>query len=294
MAVQATERTVRASNIDFRVLEMGEGPLVLCLHGFPDTAHSFRHQMPALAKAGYHAVAPWLRGYAPTGAAPDGRYDIPVLAEDVLNLVDALGYNETFLFGHDWGAVAVYPAAATAPTRVHKLITAAVPYGPSFLNALASNYAQQRRSWYMYFFQAAFAEAAVSRDNFKFLERIWTDWSPGWRWTAEDIEPLKRCFSAPGALSAALGYYRANIGAMMKIPAEAIDAAASAAPPRVNVPTMVIHGRDDGCIGAELLEGMEALFPKGLRKEIVEGAGHFAHQEKPDQVNRLILDFLKS
>ena len=177
---------------------------------------------------------------------------------------------------------------------MRKLITAAVPYGPSFLNALARNYAQQRRSWYMYFFQAAFAEAAVSRDNFKFIERIWTDWSPGWRWTAEDIEPLKRCFSAPGALSAALGYYRANIGAMMKIPAEAIDAAASAAPPRVNVPTMVIHGRDDGCIGAELLEGMEALFPKGLRKEIVEGAGHFAHQEKPDQVNRLILDFLKS
>ena len=115
MAAQATERTVRASNIDFRILEMGEGPLVLCLHGFPDTAHSFRYQMPALAKAGYHAVAPWLRGYAPTGAAPDGRYDIPVLAEDVLNLVDALGYNETFLFGHDWAPVAVYPQPPPHP-----------------------------------------------------------------------------------------------------------------------------------------------------------------------------------
>lgn len=293
MASQLKERIVRASNIDFHVLEMGDGPLVLCLHGFPDTAYSFRHQMPVLAAAGYHAVAPYLRGYAPTGLAPDGRYDAAALSEDVLNLIDALGYDEAFLFGHDWGAFAVYPAAAAAPDRVRKLITAAVPYGPALLNAMLTNHAQQRRSWYMYFFQAAFAEVAVRQDNFKFLERIWTDWSPGWRWTAEDIEPLKRCFRAPGALSAALGYYRATLGALMKIPAAAIAAAATPPPP-VNVPTMMIHGSDDGCIGAELLEGMEKLFPKGLRKEIVEGAGHFVHQEKPDHVNRLILDFLKS
>jgi pimeloyl-ACP methyl ester carboxylesterase len=293
MASQPVERAVRASNIDFRILEMGEGPLVLCLHGFPDTAHSFRHQMPALAAAGYRVVAPYLRGYAPTGPAPDGRYDAAALSEDVLNLIDALGARDAYLFGHDWGAVAVYPAAAMAPAKVRKLITAAVPYGPSFLNALATNYAQQKRSWYMYFFQAAFAEAAVSHDNFKFLERIWSDWSPGWRWTAEDIEPLKQCFRAPGALSAALGYYRATLGAMMKIPADAL-ASAAAPPPPVEVPAMMIHGRDDGCIGAELLEGMEKFFPKGLRKEVVEGAGHFVHQEKPDLVNRLIQDFLKS
>ncbi|MGO9451679.1 MAG: alpha/beta fold hydrolase [Candidatus Binataceae bacterium] len=293
MASQLEERVVHASNLDFRILEMGEGPLVLCMHGFPDTAHSFRHQLPVLAAAGYHAVAPYMRGYAPTGLPPDGRYDGGALTEDVLNLIDALGYKDAILFGHDWGAFAVYPAAAAAPDRVRKLITAAVPYGPSFLTALATNYTQQKRSWYMYFFQAALAESAVSRDNFKFLEQIWTDWSPGWRWTAADLEPVKQCFRTPAALSAALGYYRTTIGAMMKVPAELIPAAA-APPPPVNVPSMIIYGRDDGCIGADLLEGMETFFPKGLRKEIVDGAGHFVHQEKPDLVNRLILDFLKS
>ncbi|MGH7781127.1 MAG: alpha/beta fold hydrolase [Candidatus Binataceae bacterium] len=293
MASQMKERVVRASNIDFHVLEMGDGPLILCLHGFPDTAHSFRHQIAPLAAAGYHVVAPFMRGYAPTGLAADGRYDSAALSEDAINLIVALGYKEAILFGHDWGAVAAYPAAAAEPARVTKLITAAVPYGASFIKALVENYAQQKRSWYMYFFQGAFAEAAVSHDDFKFLEKMWTDWSPTWKWTREDIEPLKKCFRTPTALSAALGYYRATIGAMMKIPAEAISAV-SAPPPPINVPTMMLHGRDDGCIGAELLEGMEAFFPKGLRKEIIPSAGHFVHQEKPAEVNKLILDFLKS
>jgi pimeloyl-ACP methyl ester carboxylesterase len=292
MASHMTARVVRASNIDFHILEIGDGPLILCLHGFPDTAYSFRHQMAPLAAAGYHVVAPFMRGYAPTGLAADGRYDSAALSEDALALIAALGYQDAILFGHDWGAVAAYPAAAATAARVTKLITAAVPYGTSFIKALVTNYAQQKRSWYMYFFQSAFAEAAVSHDDFKFLEKMWTDWSPAWKWTKEDIEPLKKCFRAPGALSAALGYYRATLGAMMKIPAEAI-AAASAPPPPINVPTMMLHGRDDGCIGAELLEGMEAFFPKGLRKEVIAGAGHFVHQEKPAEVNKLILDFLK-
>ncbi|HUY25945.1 MAG TPA: alpha/beta hydrolase [Candidatus Binataceae bacterium] len=293
MASRMTARVVRASNIDFQVLEMGAGPLILCLHGFPDTAHSFRHQMPALAAAGYKVVAPFMRGYAPTGLAADGRYDSAALGEDALNLITALGYQDAILFGHDWGAVAAYPAAAADPARVTKLITAAVPYGASFIKALVTSYAQQKRSWYMYFFQGAFAEAAVSHDDFKFLEKLWTDWSPSWKFTADDIEPLKRCFRAPGALSAALGYYRATIGAMLKIPADAIAAVAAPAPP-IDVPAMMLHGREDGCIGAELLDGMEAFFPKGLRKEVIAGAGHFVHQEKPAEVNKLILEFLKS
>ncbi len=293
MESQPTQRVVRASNIDFHVLEMGDGPLILCLHGFPDTAHSFRHQMPLLAAAGFHVVAPFMRGYAPTGLAPDGRYDSAALSEDALALVTALGHKDAILFGHDWGAVAAYPAAAASAARVTKLITAAVPYGASFIKALVTNYAQQKRSWYMYFFQGAFAEAAVSHDNFNFLEKMWSDWSPDWKWTKEDIEPLKRCFRAPGALSAALGYYRATLGAMMKIPADAI-AAVTAPPAPINVPAMMLHGRNDGCIGAELLDGMEDFFPKGLRKEIIAGAGHFVHQEKSAEVNKLILDFLKS
>jgi len=295
MASQLKQRVVRASNLNFTVLEMGEGPLLLCLHGFPDTAHSFRHQMPALAAAGFHAVAPFMRGYSPSEPASDGRYDSAALSEDALALIDALGYKDAILFGHDWGAVAAYGAAAAAPDRVSKLVTAAVPYGTKFFEALIINYAQQRRSWYMFFFQTAIAEAAVSFNDFAFLEKLWADWSPGWKWAPEDMEALKRCFRAKGTLEAALGYYRATLGPAFKMPVMSDPkgiAAAMSAP--INVPAMMIHGREDGCIGAELLEGMEKLFPKGLKKEVVPGAGHFVHQEKPDLVNEVVLKFLRA
>jgi len=292
--MELKQRVIRASNLDFHVLEMGDGPLVLCLHGFPDTAHSFRHQMPALASAGFHAVAPFMRGYAPTARAPDGRYDSPALSEDALNLIVALGYQDAAVFGHDWGAIAAYGAASAAPGRVRRLVTAAVPYGIGFFQALATNYAQERRSWYMFFFQTALAEIAVAYDDFTFLEKLWADWSPGWRWAPEDMEALKRCFRAAGTLEAALGYYRATLGPALARPSPNAQPAPAQMPAPINVPAMVIHGRDDGCIGAELLDGMEAFFPKGLRKEIVPGAGHFVHQERPEVVNRLVLEFLKS
>lgn len=293
MADEIKTRVIRASNLNFHVLEMGDGPLVLCLHGFPDTAWSFRHQIPALAEAGFHAVAPFMRGYAPTEPAPDGRYDTAALSEDALNLIDALGYDEAILFGHDWGAVAAYGAAASAgANKIRKLVTAAVPYGSAFFESLVTNYAQQKRCWYMYFFQSAIAEAAVSLNDFAFLERIWADWSPGWQWAPDDMEALKRCFRAPGTLSAALGYYRATLGPLFRPPALGETTAPPIPSTPIEVPAMIVYGRNDGCIGAELLEGMGNLFPRGLKTELVAGAGHFVHQENPAAVNRMIIDFL--
>jgi len=144
----------------------------------------------------------------------------------------------------------------------------------------------------MYFFQSAIAEMAVSLNDFAFLEKICADWSPQWKWTPEDMEALKPCFRAPGTLSAALGYHRATLGPLFRPPSP--DAGAPASPRPIEVPAMMIQGRTDGCIGAELTEGMAAFFPRGLKIEIIDGAGHFVHQEKPEVANRLILDFLKS
>jgi pimeloyl-ACP methyl ester carboxylesterase len=228
-----------------------------------------------------------MRGYAPTDPAPDGRYDLGALAEDALALITALGYDDAALIGHDWGAVAAYGAAAAAPQKINKLITIAVPYGPQFFRALASDYAQQRRSWYMFFFQTALAEAAIRRNDFEFLEKIWNDWSPGWRWSGIEMSELKDSFRRPGTVEAALGYYRASIGPALKAPAP--DPGST---PAVTVPTLYLHGRNDGCIGSELLEGMADYFTKGLEVKTLEHAGHFAHQEKPEEVNQLMLDFL--
>src|SRR5512140_3768095 len=195
--------SVTANGVRFATLEAGDGPLVLCLHGFPDHARSFRHQLPALAAAGFRAVAPFMRGYAPTESPADGVYQSAVLAQDAVALIGALGYESATIFGHDWGAVAAYGAAILAPEKIAKLVTAAVPHGPSVLNAFLSDYDQQRRSWYMFFFQHPFADAAVAHDDFRFIERLWQDWSPGWTHPAEEMEALKATFRSPGVAQAA-------------------------------------------------------------------------------------------
>ncbi|MDX2170699.1 MAG: alpha/beta hydrolase [Deltaproteobacteria bacterium] len=282
---------VRANGLRFATLEAGDGPLVLCLHGFPDHARSFRHQLPALAQAGFRAVAPFMRGYAPSDVPADGPYQSAALAEDAAALLAALDDQPAALFGHDWGAVAAYGAAILAPQRVARLITAAVPHGPALPTAFMTNYEQQRRSWYMFFFQTPLADLALAHDDFRFLERLWRDWSPGWSWPAEEMEALKATFRQPGVAGAALAYYRQTLNPLLQRPELAATQERVQMSP-VTVPTLYLHGADDGCIGRQLADGMEAFFPAGLEKRVVPGAGHFVHQERPDIVNPALLDFL--
>jgi pimeloyl-ACP methyl ester carboxylesterase len=293
MAITLRAGSVRANGLSFSTLEAGDGPLLLCLHGFPDHAYTFRHQLPALAEAGYRAVAPFMRGYAPTAAAPDGRYQSAVLAHDALALIEALGHDDAVVFGHDWGSIAACGAAVLAPQRIRKLITAAVPHGPGVINAFLNDYDQQRRSWYMFFFQTPFAENAVAHDNFRFIERLWQDWSPGWSCPAEEMAALKETFAKPGVLDAALAYYRCTLNPAKQDPSLAEFQATMSLMP-IDVPTLAIHGARDGCMGVELLAGMEAFFPRGVQKLIVEDAGHFVHQEQRQLVTKAILDFVRA
>jgi pimeloyl-ACP methyl ester carboxylesterase len=276
----------------FASLEAGEGPLVLCLHGFPDHARSFRYQLPALAAAGFHAVAPYMRGYAPTDVPPDGPYHSVALAQDAVALIEALGYNRAAIFGHDWGALAAYGAAILAPQKITRLITAAVPHGMAVPTALLSNYDQQRRSWYMFFFQHPFAEGALTFNDFAFIERLWQDWSPGWAYVPGEMAALKETFRSPGVTAAALAYYRETLNpGRLTGEVVALQQRLSSSP--ISVPALIFHGERDGCIGVDLLEGMEALFPHGLQKIVVPNAGHFVHQEQPEIVNQRLLAFLR-
>ena len=286
------EGRLRAHGLEFATLEAGSAgsPVALCLHGFPDTAFTFRHLLPALASVGYHAVAPWMRGYAPTEAPSDGRYQTALLAHDALGLIEASGQTRAVLVGHDWGAIAATGAAIFAPERVRKLVTLAVPHRTTGL-ALATSYAQQKRSWYMFFFQSPFADAAVAANDFAFLDRIWEDGSPGFVPKPEDREALKRCFRSPGVLAAALGYYRATFDPARQAPELAADQLRMMTA-EVPVEALYLHGTRDGCVGVEVARGVEAGFPKGLRKILVEEAGHFLHLERPRLVNDAILDFL--
>jgi pimeloyl-ACP methyl ester carboxylesterase len=282
--------SVVANGIRFSYLEAGTGPLVLALHGFPDLPTTFRHQMRALAAAGYRVVAPYMRGYPPTEAPADASYDTVTLAQDAVALIDALRGGPATLLGHDWGTVAAYGAAILAPEKVARLVAIAIPRGPAFRASFVVNPEQQRRSWYIFFFQMPYAEAAIAYDDFAFVERLWQDWSPGWTIPADEIAAVKATFRDPKALAAALNYYRHTFGPTDPRPDLEPLRARMGEP--IRVPTLYLHGERDGGIGVETTAGMEQAFAGPFEKHLIAGAGHFVHQEKPEEVNRLLLAFL--
>ena len=287
-----TTRRIAANGLEFEILEAGAGPLVVCLHGFPDQARSWTGLLQRLAKAGFHAVAPAMRGYAPSGPAPDGCYQSWATGSDAVALIPALGYETAIVIGHDWGASAAYAAATLAPERLDKLVTMSVPYGPQLLGAFLADGDQQRRSWYMFFFQTPFAEAAVALNDFALIDRLWAEWSPGYAMPDADRAALKAMFAQPGVVEHALAYYR-QVFSPSAIKPEWSEMAGKASGP-ISVPALYLHGADDGCLGAYLSDGMETQFTAGFRRVLVENAGHFLHLEQPDVVGEAILDFLQA
>ena len=287
--VDLREGRVTANDVEFAYLEAGSGPLALCLHGFPDSAWTWRHLLPALADAGFHAVAPFLRGYAPTQVPGDGAYQTGALVADAVALHEALGGDgDAVLVGHDWGAMAAYGAAAHAPHRWRRLVTGAVPplaaMGDAFFR-----YDQIKRSFYMFFFQTPFADVAVPMNDFAFIEGLWRDWSPGYD-GAEDVAHVKDALRAPENTAAAIGYYRAMFDATAGQEKYAAQQAATVTTPPQ--PTLYVHGDQDGCLGVELVAGAEGALSPGSKAVVVPGTGHFLHVEKPDEVNRLIVDWV--
>jgi len=284
-------RTVPVGGTQVPVLEAGSGPLVVLLHGFPDHAASWAGVLDRLARAGYWAVAPAQRGYWPDGAAHDGSYRFASTGQDVLALVEALGRDRADLVGHDLGAAAAYAAAALDPGRIRRLVTMSGPHGRQLMNALITDGDQQRRSWYMFFFQTALAESAVARDDLALVDRLWREWSPGYELPDAERAALKETLGAPGVLTEVLGYYRQ----MLAPPADETERALHA---RVNgpitVPTLYLHGADDACISPAVGEGMDDLFTQGLERVVVPDAGHFLHLERPATVAGHVLRFLDS
>lgn len=288
-------RSLTAGGIDFGLLTAGAvddtaAPLALCLHGYPDSAWTWRHLLPALALAGYRAVAPFNRGYAPTSSAPDGRYQAGVLGVDANELHAALdGDERAVVIGHDWGAMGAYAAAGLEPDRWRRVVAAAVPPGPATASAFLS-YDQLKLSWYMFFQLTPLADLVVPMDDFAFIDRIWRDWSPGFDPTA-DVARFVECMDGDGRVEAALAYYRQTLQPELQDPAlqEAQDAA-FALPPQ---PLLYLHGTDDGCMSPAIAASVDQhLTVDGSRAVMVDGAGHFLQLERPDEVNRLILDFL--
>lgn len=278
--------TVKANDINFHYMEMGEGPLVLCLHGFPSNAYSFRFLLPALAGAGFRAVAPFMRGYAPTEQPKDGRYDTPLLGKDTLALITALGAERGAIVGNDWGAYAGWGAAVIEPEKLTKLVTIATVHPAA---AESRNYEYLKGQWHSFYFQMPSADQTMAHDDFAFIDDWYKDAAPGWDAPKDAKERVKETFRKPGTVQAALGYYRSRLNTtdqMMDLQ-ERIDMST------IPVPTLALHGDQDRPRRLEAFQNIDRVFTGGLEKAVVPGTGHFMHEEAPDQVNPLIVDFLK-
>lgn len=285
---------IPAGGFDYSAVEAGpaDGPLVLCLHGFPDTTATWVHQLQALASAGYRVVAPMLRGYEPHTARTTRRYFARDLAVDVIGWLDGLAADRAHVLAHDWGAAAGYAAAARSDRRLRSLTALAVPPAGRFLESLPRRPDQLWRSRYMAFFQLqGLSEWWLLRRRGQVIRRYWRRWSSGWSPPEEVLGPAIEALAQPGVLPAALAYYRDLFAVTDPRWRESLDMLTRP----ITVPTLIMMGGADRAIGARLLDTTVRRddFPAGVRVARVADAGHWLHLQAPRAVNREILGFLR-
>ena len=280
---------ITANGLRFAYLEVGEGPLVLLLHGFPDNAYTWEHQMPALAKAGYRVVAPFLRGYPPTDVPDRGYFDLATLATDIKCLIDALNHDKPcFLVGQDWGAAISYGVLAAYPGSIKRAAILAVPHPVEVRRTIKRSPKHILRSFHWFLFQLPWLPERLCRaSNYAFIEFLWKLWSPNYDDRAH-VAQVKLMLAKPGAMVATLAYYRAMMNPNKADPALAGATARLSDP--ITTPTRVLCGSRD--MRKEMLPRQTDLFAGSYEWGIVEGAGHFLHREKPGQVNADLIDWL--
>lgn len=279
-------KTIAVNGIELAYFEKGDGPLVICLHGFPDTAYGMGAMVDELASAGYRAVAPFLRGYAPSSLAADNDYSLPTVARDIVALIDVLyegeGEAKASLVGHDWGGLTAYHVANLAPEKVAALAVLSIPH---MANAKTS-WQQFKNMWYILFFQLPkLPEHVIIKNNFAFIDKLYQRWSPSWRQAEVNIQAFKAAITDPAVLKATLAYYRQ----MVQNPTAESKALLTQV---TTVPSLWFMGDEDGCVAVDQMNGLERSFTQTVTLVIVDGAGHFPHCEKPAVVYESLLPFL--
>jgi pimeloyl-ACP methyl ester carboxylesterase len=257
-------------------------PLVVLLHGFPEFWWSWRHQLRALADAGIWAVAPDLRGYnesdKPVGVK---SYELEALADDIAGLVRALGRKKAIIVGHDWGAMVGWTVAQRHPSLVSRLAILNVPHAEQMLRGLRRP-KQLRKSWYMFFFQipGGIPERALAKDDWARLRQMFTDEG----FAPDEIEPYVKAMAMPGAVTAAMSYYRAVI--RRTLTGRALK------PTRIDCPVLVIWGDADRHLGKEMADPPARYVPNA-RVEHIPEATHWVQTSAPEKVNALLLAFVQ-
>jgi epoxide hydrolase 4 len=270
-------------DVRLHYIEEGQGPLVILLHGFPEFWFSWRLQIPALAAAGFRVVAPDMRGYnLSSRPSKVAAYDTDRLAADVRGLIHELGAERGLLAGHDWGAAVAWLTAMNHPEVVERLAILNGPHPRRMLQGLRTP-RQLAKSWYMLAFQVPWLPERAARLRHWWGFRVVFDEARPGAFTPQDIERYVEAWSQPGAARAMINYYRA---AMRQTPGRA-----EARIRRVDAPTLVIWGERDRYLGAELAEPDPADVPNLERLVRLDEASHWVHQDEPERVNELLVEF---
>jgi pimeloyl-ACP methyl ester carboxylesterase len=285
--VELAHRYADLGDVRLHYIEAGEGPLVLLLHGFPQFWYQWRHQILALVEAGFRVVAPDMRGYNLSDKPPGVQaYRVELLARDVERLIRTCGEGTATVVGHDWGAIAAWIAAMRHPGRVERLAILNVPHPARSLDGLLSPM-QLLRSSYMFFFQIPrLPEKVIRAGDFALLRSVFrSDPVQPEAFTAEDIERYIEAMAQPGSLTASLNYYRA----LLRYPGET-----RALLQRVEAPVLVIWGERDRFLSRRLAEPPRLWVPNLMRVKRLPNASHWVAEDRPLEVNTLLLDFLRS
>ena len=279
------------SNSNNHYYSKGSGQPMVLLHGFPDCAQNYENQINYFSELGYEVFCPFMPGYHPDDKEL-ASYDPASIALEIINFIESLNVGPVTLIGHDWGASTAYGVASMEPSMVGKLITLSVPHGSKLVEAILTDGDQQRRSWYMFYFQLELADMAVPVNDYEFIDRLWREWSPDWSGYKEFSKNTINVLSEDGVLNKALGYYRSTFQTTLSGP-ELSAGQMERRDNKISCPSLYLHGINDGCIGSDLVDGMEEGF-EDLTVRILDDCGHFLHLENPDEVNRIISEFLSS
>ena len=270
------ENHINVGGLNFHLIHEGTGYPVLLLHGFPDSSHLWRNQIPRLVNAGLRVIAPDLRGFGNSDKPSETEaYALPVILGDVIGILDQLNAPRAHVIGHDWGAGVAWALAAMFPDRVERLVALSVGHPATFFKA---GLEQREKSWYMLLFQfRGIAEEFLKKDDWKFF-REWVRHHPE---TEKWIEDLSR----PGALTAGLNWYRANVAPEMAVPERW-------ALPNVMAPTLGVWSSGDVYLTESQMLLSQQCVSGSWTYERIEGASHWMQLDRPDYVNELLLRFL--
>ncbi|BBY34671.1 alpha/beta hydrolase [Mycolicibacter minnesotensis] len=269
-------------------------PVALCLHGFPDTAYGWRRLAPRLVADGWHVVAPFMRGYAPSAIPDDGSFHIGALMDDALRVLAAVGETgRDVVIGHDWGALTATGLAAMPTSPFTRAVIMSVPppaalravEGTGRLSLAAQLPAQLLRSWYISYFQLPWLP---ERSASWVLPLLWRRWSPGYP-AEEDLRHVDAAIGTPEGWRAALGPYRALRSRRVPDRYAELHRHWLQLP---RLPSLYLHGRTDGCMAEEFTRWVQPALPPGSAAAVVENAGHFLQLEQPEEIAVRVLQFL--